>query len=153
MNIAIQITCLLIEAAEDGIELKADGDRLKIRAGAEIDAALRGRLRIHQPAIIERLNYEAAHPDPFTDFINECCLFSVSEGMATPIPDLDETYLRWAERRRNHPASLVSLHKRLRCLGCQEVRIQGAPWWEHIGLTLGAAQSENGIAKGGNTDD
>ena len=143
MNMAIEITCLLIEAAEEGVELMADGDRLRVRAGADIDPKLRGRLRTHKTAIFERLKYEAAHPDPFTDFINECCLFSVSECMATPIPELDAAYRHWAKENGESPVSLVQLRKRLRGLGCQEIRLQGAPWWEHIALNIGWEQAES----------
>ena len=137
MNIAIQITCLLIKAAEEGVELKVDGDGLRVRAGADIDTSLRSRLQTHQAAIIERLSHDAAHPDPFDDFIHECCLFYAGKGMATPIAELDATYRQWAQGHNDAPASLVLLHKRLRRLGCEEIRFQAAPWWEHIALTIG----------------
>ena len=142
MNMAIEITCLLIAAAEEGIELKVDGDRLKIRAPADIDAELRNRLQTHKTAIIERLNYEAAHLDPFGEFVDGCCLFYTGDGMATPIAELDAAYRHWAKDNGESPASLVQLHKRLRCLGCQKVPLQGTHWWEHIGLILGWEQAE-----------
>ena len=150
MNVAIEITCLLIEAAEEGVELKVDGDRLRVRVGAHADANLRGNLRAHQAAIIERLNHNATHSDPFDDFIDQCCLFFAGEGMATPIAEVDDTYRNWAHDNDKRPASLVLLHKRLHRLGCQEIRFQAAPWWEHVALTIGRMQAENdNTQKGG----
>ena len=143
MNTAIRITTILIRATEEGIQLKTACGKLRYHCDRALGKELECLLKEYRPAIIERLNYDAVHPDPFKDFFDECCLFSVSTAMATPIPELDETYLRWAERGDNRPASLVSLHKRLRGLGCQEIRIHGAPWWEHIGLVIGWEQAEN----------
>ena len=152
MNVAIEITCLIIEVAEKGVELKVDGNRLRVHANADIDTELRRRLRTHQTAIIERFNYEGAHPDPFDDFIDESCLFFAGEGMATPIAGLDATYRHWAQDNEKRPASLVLLHKRLRRLGCEEIRFQGAPWWEHIALTINQTQPKKDSTQKGDTD-
>ena len=132
MNIAIQVTCLLTEAAEKGVELKVDGDQLKVRTGAEIDDGLRRHLREYQAAIIERLNHDSEHPDSFKDFIHERCLFYVGEGMAIPKKELAEAYQRWAKQNNKPSLSLVSLNKHLRMLGCEEILFQSAPCWEHV---------------------
>ena len=132
MNIAIQITCLLIEAADEGVELKVDGDALRVRASADIGTELRSRLRSHQTAIVERLSHEADHPDPFKVFIDSHCLFCAGEGMATPIAELDQAYLQWIRDQEHAPTSLVLLHKHLRRLGCEEILYQGALCWEHV---------------------
>ena len=134
MNIAIEITCLLIEAADSSLELRVDNGHLKVRAGGRIDPDLRQCLKEHEVAIIERLNYDATHSDPFAGFIDQHCLFFAREGMATGITELDETYLQWAQHNDVVPSSVVLLHGRLRQLGCEEVYLQATPSWEHVGI-------------------
>ena len=134
MNIAIQVTCLLTEAADEGVELTVVGNKLKVPAGSHIDAELRHRLREHQAAIVQRLNYDATHPDPFVEFINQHCLFCAGEGLGIPINEMDAAYLQWTQHTDVTPSSLVQLHKRLGQLGCEAVYIQRNPWWENVAL-------------------
>ena len=134
MNIAIQVTCLLTEAADEGVELTVVGNKLKVPAGFHINADLRHRLREHRAAIVQRLNYDAAHPDPFAEFISQHCLFFAGEGMGSPINEMDTAYLQWTQYTEMTPSSLAQLHKRLGQLGCEAVYIQRNPWWKHVGL-------------------
>ena len=136
MNIAIQVTCLLIEAAESGIELNVNSGRLKIKTGTRCDTALRGRLREHQAAIVERLNFQVDKPNPFCDFFDKCCLFYAGKGVATPRLELIQTYRQWAKHNKKQSLSLVSLNKRLRMLGCEEILFHANPWWEHIAIRI-----------------
>ena len=141
MNIAIPVTCLLIEASESGVELKVGGESLKIKTGTCCNAELRGRLKEYRSAIIERLNHEADNPDLFRDFIEQHCLFFAGDGMATPKGQMAKAYQCWADHNNRQVLSLVTLDKRLRVLGCEEILVQSAPWWEHVGLWWPASEA------------
>ena len=132
MNIAITVTCLLIEAAEKSIELRIDNDRLRISKRTEIDPDLRTRLREHRASIVERLKHNVANPNPFQSFLDECCLFYTGHDMAISKAEMAQVYQQWAKDNNKTALSLVKLDKQLRRLGCEEIIFQSAPWWEHI---------------------
>jgi len=134
VNIAIQITCLLIEAADEGVELKVVGNKLKVRAGVRIDADLRQRLKAFKAPITQRLKHGAANPDKLGEFLSNCCVFYAGEGLGVPVREINERYAQWAQSHSRQMASLPALNKRLRTLGCEQVFFQSEPCWEHVAL-------------------
>ena len=134
MNIAIQVTCLLTEAADEGVELTVVGNKLKVPAGSHIDAELRHHLREHREAIVERLEHDAAHPDEFGGFLDECCIFCATGAMGVPMRELEERYTLWARSNGKDTSSLPFLHRRLQLLGCEQAPFQSEPWLEHVAL-------------------
>ena len=134
MHIAIEIMCLLIEAADEGIELKLVGNKLKVRAGGGIDPDLRRRLKQSETPIVKRLKHDAANPDGFGDFLEECCVFCATGAMGVPMTELAERYAQWVQSNGRQMSSLLSLDMRLRTLGCEQTFFQSERWWEHVAL-------------------
>lgn len=142
-NTRIDITCTLIMAAEEGVVLAVEGDRLQVALGREVDEQLRGLLDKYESPIVERLKCDTQNPDPFKDFLDHCCLFYRGQGLVAPVREVSHAYQQWARQSnvQSHPTAL--LNKRLRELGCEAINLDNSLFWEHICLYWPATASSS----------
>ena len=132
MNLAIQITCLLIEAAEEGVDLKLKDDHLLVRVPDTVTDELLDRLKENKPYIIQRLNHDISDPNPFINFFDLCLLFCPQDTVGTGAIDIFSSYDRWSQKNGITPLSKPKLVKFLRHSGGVDTNLHDQPWWQHV---------------------